>query len=117
MSRTRPSVTKPTTPRFLRHADHQIAGDRGLGEAVGGGDEDVAGPGDGEGPEQSEIVGRAVVAGDRNADHRPRRGRERLDAIIERAAPVHGVDDIAGQRAGEGGNVLLRAGAGSRVEW
>ena len=38
-------------------------------------------------------------------------GADRLDAMVERAAAAHGVDDVAGQRAGKGGD-LLGAGRG-----
>ena len=53
-----------------RHAEQQVAGHRGAGEAVGGGDDDVAGLGGIERAEHREIVGRPAVAGDGDADQR-----------------------------------------------
>ena len=88
------------------HGDHNVAGDRGLVEGIGGDEDRIARLGDFQRSEDGEIVAGTGMAGDDGGDDAAVVVVERLDAIVERAAAVHAIDDKAGggiaQRAQNG---------------
>ena len=77
----------------------EISSDRRSDIASGRHDQHVAGPGFGERRHERQIVERAAVAGERHADEWA--ADEPLDAPVESARSVHGVDDEAGRRPAE----------------
>ena len=75
-------------------------------------DDDVAGLVTSSVPKTREAIARPGLAG-----RAPRRRNTVASPIglmlcVERAAPVHGIDQVAGRRAGEGGELQRRVGRG-----
>ena len=95
----------------LGHHREVVADAGGGREAVAGGDDHVARLRDHQRRHDGEVVVGAALAGQRRADEaRPLR-IGRLDVVVERAAPLQGVDDVAGLRARQLGDQLARSGA------
>src|SRR5690606_37207854 len=92
---------------ILQHAHDEIADDRGLGEGIGAAYDDVTRLRLVERVEDGKTVRRPRLAGERHpAEARLR--RDRLDAMAERAAAAHRIDDVAGERSGKGLDLLRR---------
>ena len=109
-SRAMPSVTMAADALVLGH-HRQVVADPGRGrEAVAGGDDHVARLGNDQRRHDREVVVGAALAGQRRADELRALGIDRLDVVVERAAALQGVDDVAGLRAGELGDAARARG-------
>jgi hypothetical protein len=94
-----PSVTTAATPLFLGHHRQVVAHARGGREAVASRDDHVARLRNDQRRHDGEVVVGTALARQRRADEaRPLR-IDRLDVVLERAAALQGIDDMAGLRA------------------
>ncbi len=95
----------------LRHHGDVVADHGRLREAIRRHHDDIAGLGQHERRQDRQIVVGAGLAGERRAHELRAFGVHRLDAMIQRRAPLQGIDDVAGLGALQlGDEVAARAG-------
>ena len=98
-SRAMPSMTIAATPLFLAIMTTLSPTTAVAGMRIAGGDDDVAGLGDHQRRQDRQVVVGTGLARQRRTDEVRMLRVHRLDVMVERAAPLQRIHDMAGLRA------------------